>query len=131
MHVTTNTIPQCIATLQKAQLQVERADMPIPDNYLMMVVTKVMLSSDSFPIANEDLEDIEKVNKAWAKWCELYTKADMKETIRIQAGGRRRNNSTGLRSAVLAGGRNLPWDTPPLPHWSIWKFVSTVWMELR
>ena len=54
MHVSTDTIPQYIAALEKAQLQVARAEMPIPDNYLMMVATKAMLSWERFPWANED-----------------------------------------------------------------------------
>ena len=61
--------------------------MPIPDKYLMMVATKAMLSSERFHRANEDWGGLEKVYKSWMKWCELYKKADMKETIRIQAGG--------------------------------------------
>ena len=32
MHVTTDTIPQYIAALEKAQIQAERADMPITEN---------------------------------------------------------------------------------------------------
>ena len=119
MHITTSTIPQYILALEKAQLQSERADMPIPDKYLMMVTTKAMSLSERFPRDNEDCEDLDKGSKSWAKWCELYTKADMKETIRIQAGERRRNNSEALRSAVPAGGRNFPRDTPPLPLWNI------------
>ena len=43
MHVTTDTIPQYIAELHKAQMQAERAEIPTPDNYLMMVATKAML----------------------------------------------------------------------------------------
>ena len=43
MHVTTDTIPQYIAALEKAQMQAARAEMSIPDNYLMMVATKAML----------------------------------------------------------------------------------------
>ena len=71
MHITTNTIPQYIAALDKAQLQAERADMPIPDNYLMMVSTKAMLSSERSPRANEEFEDLKKGYKSWEKWCEL------------------------------------------------------------
>ena len=74
--------------MEKAQLQADRAEMPILNNYLMMVVMKAMLLSERFPQANEDWEDLEKVSKLWMKWCELYTKAYMKETIRIQAGGK-------------------------------------------
>ena len=60
MHVTTDTIPQYIAALEKAKLQAERADIPITDKYLMMVATKDMLLSERFPRANEDFEDIDK-----------------------------------------------------------------------
>ena len=49
MHVTTVTIWQDTTVLEKAQLQVTRPEMPIPNNYLMMVATKVMLSSERFP----------------------------------------------------------------------------------
>ena len=49
IHVTTDTIPQYIAALEKAQLQSTRVEMPVPDNYLMMVATKAMLSSEGFP----------------------------------------------------------------------------------
>ena len=62
--------------------------MTIPDNYLIMVATKSMLSSERFPWANKDWEDLKKVFKLWMNWCELYNKVDMKETIRIQAGGK-------------------------------------------
>ena len=43
MHVSTDTIPQYIVALEKAQLQAARAEMPIPDNYLIMVVTNTIL----------------------------------------------------------------------------------------
>ena len=46
MHVTNDTIPQYIVALDKAQLQAEREDMPILDNYIMMVATKAMLLSE-------------------------------------------------------------------------------------
>ena len=72
MHVTINTIPQYIAVLDKAHLQADRAEMPIPDNYLMMVATKAMLLLERFPQANKYWEDLEKVSKSWMKWCEIY-----------------------------------------------------------
>ena len=58
MNVTTNTILQYTAALEKTQLKAERADIPILDNYLMMVATKVMLSSERFPRAKEDSKDL-------------------------------------------------------------------------
>ena len=78
MHVSTDTIPQYTAALKKAHLQVARAEMPILDNYLKMVATKVMLSSERFPQDIEDWEDLEKDSKLWKKWCKLYNKPDMK-----------------------------------------------------
>ena len=68
MHISTDTIPQYIAALEKAKLQVARAEMPNPDNYLMMVATKAMLYPECFPRANEDWEDIKKVSTSWMKW---------------------------------------------------------------
>ena len=68
IYVTTDTIPQYIVALDKAQLQAAMAKMPIPDNYLMMVATKAMLSSERFPRANEEWEDLEKVSKLCMKW---------------------------------------------------------------
>ena len=108
MHVTTDTIPQYIAALEKAQLQVARAEMPIPDNYLMMVATKDMLSSERFPWANEDWEDLEKVSKLWMKWCELYKKVDMKENIRIQDGGKKEEQFGGAALGGAEGGGGEP-----------------------
>ena len=63
IHVSTDTILQYIVALEKAQLQAARAEMPIPDNYLMMVATKAMLSSEHFTRAKEDWEDLEKDSK--------------------------------------------------------------------
>ena len=67
MHVSTYRIPQYIAALEKAQLQTARAEIPIPDNYLIMVATKAMLSSERFPQANEDWDDLKKDSKLWTK----------------------------------------------------------------
>ena len=68
MHVTTDKIPQYIAALEKAQLQAARAEIPIPNNYLIIAARKAMLSSEQFPRANKDWEDLEKVSKSWMKW---------------------------------------------------------------
>ena len=85
--------------------------MPIPDNYLVMVAMKAMLSSERFPRANKDWEDLEKVSKSWIKWCELYKKSDMKEIIQIQARG---NEVEQFGGAALgcAGGM----EEPPVGH---------------
>ena len=100
MHVTTDTIPQYIAALKKVQLQAARAEMPILDNYLMMVITNAMLFPERFPWANKDWEDLEKFSKSWMKWCKIYKKSDMKDTICIQAGGKEAEQFGG---AALGG----------------------------
>ena len=63
MHVPTDMIPQYIAVMEKAQLQTARAEMHIPDNYLMMLATKAMGPSEQFPETNEEWEDLKKVSK--------------------------------------------------------------------
>ena len=112
MHVTTDMIPQYIAALKNAHLQASREEMPIPDNYLIMVVTKTMLLSERFPRANEYWEDIKKVSKLWMKWCKLYTKSDMKETIRIQAGGKESENFGGAALGGSGVGKKPPTGRP-------------------
>ena len=72
MHITADTILQYIAALEKAQLQAARAEIPIPDKYIMMVATQAILLSEQFSWANEDWEDLEKVSKSWMEWCEIY-----------------------------------------------------------
>ena len=114
IHVSTHTIMQYIAALEKAHLQVARTEMPIPDNYLMMVATKAILSSERFPRVNEDWEDLEKVSKSWTKWCELYKKADTKETIRIQSGGKEAEQFGGAALGSAVGGKKPPDGRPTL-----------------
>ena len=104
-HVSTDTIPQYILVLEKLQLQAARAEMPIPDNCLMMVATKAMLSLERFTWTNEDWEDLEKESKSWTKWCKIYKKADMKETIRIQAGGKESEQFGGAALGGAFGGK--------------------------
>ena len=86
--------------------------MPIPDKYLMMVATKAMLSSERFPRANEDWGYLEKVYKSWIKWCEIYRKADMKETIRIQAGGKEAEQFGGTALGGAVRGKEPPAGRP-------------------
>ena len=112
MHVTTDTIPQYNEALEKAQLQAARAEMPIPDNYLMTVTTKAIISLVRFTRANEYWEDLEKVSKLWMKWCKLYKKADMKETIRIQAGGKEAEQFGGAALGGASGGKEIPVGRP-------------------
>ena len=110
MHVSTYTILQYIAALEKAQLQASRAEMP--DSYIMMVAAKAMLSSERFTWENEYWEDLEKFSKLWTKWCKLYKKVDTKKTIQIQTGGKEAEQFGG---AALCGavGRKEPRDGRP------------------
>ena len=114
MHVSTDIIPKYIGALEKAQLQAAMAEMPIPENYIMMVATKAMLSSECFPRVNNVWEDLEKDSKSWKKWCKLYKKADMKETIRIQAGGKEAEQFGGAAlGGAIGGGGTLSWTPHP------------------
>ena len=63
------------------------------------------LSSERYPRANEDWEDLEKDSKSWKKWCKLYKKADMKETIRIQTGGKEAEQFGGAALCGAVGGK--------------------------
>ena len=112
MHVTTDTIPRYIVVLEKAQLQAARAEIPIQDNYLMMVSTKSMISLEHFPRANKDWEDLKKVSKSWMKLCKLLKKSDMKGTIRIQAGLKEAEQFGGAALSGAGGGEEPPAGRP-------------------
>ena len=114
IHISRDTIPQYIAALENAQLRAARAEMPIPDNYLMMVATKAILSSERFTRVNDDWEDLEKVSKLWTNLCKLYKKADMKETIRIQTGGKEAEQFGGAALGSAVGGKKPPDGRPTL-----------------
>ena len=49
MHLTTDTIPDCIEALKDAQRKAKRAKKPVSDKYLVMVSTKAMMGSQRFP----------------------------------------------------------------------------------
>ena len=49
----------------------------------MLFGTKTMLSPEQSSSVNKDFEGLDKGYKLREKWCELYTKANMKDTIRI------------------------------------------------
>ena len=46
------------------------------------------------------------------KWCELYTKSDMKETIRIQARGKEVEQFGGAELGGAGGGKEPPVGRP-------------------
>ena len=85
MHTTHETIAQYILALEDAQKQAERAEQPITNAYLAMIATKAMLGSQRFPTADDAWEDLDKADRTWAKWKEVYKKADRKAKVRHKA----------------------------------------------
>ena len=106
--------------------------MPISDNYLIMVATKVMLLSERFPRSNEAFEDLDKGYKLWTKWCEIYNKSDMKETTSIQEGGKEAEQFGGAALDGVGGGKEPPAGRPtPATMEYIWKVILTACLGLR
>ena len=81
MHLTSDTIADCIETLKDAQRKGKRANNPVSDEYLVMVATKAMMSSNRFPHADDDWEDLDPLNRDWATWQRIYLKADNRELL--------------------------------------------------
>ena len=66
MHLTSNTIADYIEALKDAQRKGKRANNPVSDEYLVMVATKAIMSSNRFPRADDDWEDLDPLNRDWA-----------------------------------------------------------------
>ena len=85
MHHVFETIPQYIDALDKLQKQAERPEMPIVDATLVIMDTKSMLETESYPKADDVWEDLSKKERKWLKWKEIYKKADQKDIIKRKA----------------------------------------------
>ena len=114
MHTEVETVPEYVEALQDAQLQAKRAKMPIEDTTLVMIATKAMLSTGRFPKADDLWEDLDRADRTWTKWKELYERADRKAIIKRMAagdveqfGGVAREGQPG-RPAPLTLGRPAP-----------------------
>ena len=84
-HTTTDSIPQYVEAMERAQKQSKRADNEINDAMLVNMATKAMLATERFPKANDDWEDLPKHSRTWSKWKEIYRAADLRETVKKKA----------------------------------------------
>ena len=85
MHNECDTILQYIEALEGAQQQAKRANMPIDDATLVMYATRVMLSTEQYPKANEPWEDLDRFGRRWKEWKAIHTKADRKAIAKRMA----------------------------------------------
>ena len=65
MHNEWDTITQYIESLEDAQQQAKRENMPIDDTTLVMYATRAMLPTEQYPRANDLWEDLDRVERTW------------------------------------------------------------------
>ena len=56
--------------------------MPITNETLAIYATKAMHSPGRYPKTDDLFEDLDKAERMWDKWKELYTKADRKAVVK-------------------------------------------------
>jgi regulator of replication initiation timing len=86
-HVQAEGIPEYINMLEDAQKKARLAKITITDATLFIIATNAMLTSEQFPRANEDWEELDPADQTWKKWKELYKGADRKARTKKQAAG--------------------------------------------
>ena len=64
-HLKVEGIPEYINMLEDAQLQAGRAGRTIADETLLLFASTAMLTSESFPRANDDWEERAERDKTW------------------------------------------------------------------
>ena len=67
LHTTTDSIPQDIEATEEAQEQSKRAGNEIGDVMMVNIAIKAMLSTERFPKANDDWEDLAKAERTCKK----------------------------------------------------------------
>ena len=71
--------------IEDAQKKAGRAGQTIADETLLLFTSTVMITTESYPQANDDWEDIAKDEKTWDHWKTCYKKAHAKARIKAQA----------------------------------------------
>ena len=87
---------------QRQSIRIDESN-PITDGTLLKIATGAMLKTKQFPRANEDYEALTKTNKTWAKWKEIYKKAQGNERVQAAVSG----DGAGFGGAAMTNG-NLP-----------------------
>ena len=81
-HEYTDGIPEYINKLEDAQKQSTRSGNLITDPNLLLFVANAMLRIDRLPRSNEIWEELPGVDRTWARWKEIYQKADMAKKVK-------------------------------------------------
>ena len=84
-HKESNGIPEYIYYLEDGQDKAERAGAPITDTMLMIIAAKAMLTSEQYPRANDDWEELDAGEKIWSARKTLYRAAANKAAIKAKA----------------------------------------------
>ena len=82
LNLKVDSTPEYIETMKKAQKQSQRAENKIEDANAANIVTKAMLSTERFPKANGDWDDLPKKERTWAKWKTMCRDADNQTTAK-------------------------------------------------
>ena len=64
-HVTAASIPQYIEAMEKAHMASKRANNEISEAMMVNMATKAMLSTERYPKANDDWENLAKSERTW------------------------------------------------------------------
>jgi hypothetical protein len=86
-YATAKGIPEYINMLEDAQLKAKRAKLPITNETLVAIATKAILSTNGFPRTTDAWEDLDPKDKTWSNWKDTYSKAFVKQELRLKAAG--------------------------------------------
>ena len=64
-----------------------RSGNPITDDKLVIITMNAILSTEKFPCANEDWEELDVSLRMWLKWKEMYQATDKKAKIKMKDSG--------------------------------------------
>ena len=109
-HLEVKGIPEYINMLEDAQRQADRAGRTIADETLLLFASTTMLTSESFPRANDDREERAERDKTWTKWKSAYKRAHSKARVKAQA------NDGSVKFGAANSANRLENITPPLDN---------------
>ena len=81
-HIGIEGIPEYINDLKDSQVKAERINDPIMDATLIIIATKAILSTEKFPHANKDWEELDVAQRTWKRWKTTYCAAAKKSAIK-------------------------------------------------
>ena len=81
-HLEVEGIPKYINMLEDAQRQSGRAGCTITDETFLLFTSTAMLTSERFPMANDNWEDRAERDKTWASWKLAYKQAHAKARVK-------------------------------------------------